>query len=677
MENFINKIKNSRFMQHKWVQFVVFLIKNFLNDNCTQKAASLTYTTLLSLVPILTLVLVTLSLIPQLASAKQQIQEAISRNLLPSAGSQVADYIQQFTSNASNLSVIGAVALLFTTLSMLFTIERAFNEIWRVEKKETTLFNLLRYWAIVTIAPFVLGTAFIVSSTVQSLSFLNQSFGGYAIDWAVWVHIASVLVMTLGFVGIYWFIPRCQVRFKHALVAGIITGIIFELLKQFFGLAVSNFTSYEAVYGAFAALPLFLLWVYISWNVILLGVEISYSLTIFETDELHPRHALFSLMDMLNVLYREHKKGNAVNEAGLRDVLGRREMPNWYTYITFLQDNNLITNSEKDEYILKRSLQDYTLWDFYQNLPYPLPHRSDLQKMQKYVPQSREWVALMAKNERMLQRNFSISLADIFDTMQPRQKPSPDDVDKPEGKHKINDNSLVHGREKSGLSGGQISDVINKDQRIKDTDKDRVAEDTAEQNAAVHHHGMGANHNIGTDEKNLDTTMNPKHQKPNEPTHAHPSTSQPTGEEYDALIDYMGDDHQSTHAPKSRLAQHIDGIDTSYDAYMNAQNFHESPNHQAQLGHPIIDQQGVDGFIPSRLDGATDALKPAVQINDDGLMRSAHPIKRGNFIQRHLKKLKHFIHEHTRDDSHPHRDDHHPSKSVQIIDERDNPHKQG
>ncbi len=123
-------------MQHKWMQFVVFLIKNFLNDNCTQKAASLTYTTLLSLVPILTLVLVTLSLIPQLASAKQQIQEAISRNLLPSAGSQVADYIQQFTSNASNLSLIGAVALLFTTLSMLFTIERAFNEIWRVEKKK-------------------------------------------------------------------------------------------------------------------------------------------------------------------------------------------------------------------------------------------------------------------------------------------------------------------------------------------------------------------------------------------------------------------------------------------------------------------------------------------------------------------------------------------------------------
>lgn len=139
----------------------------------------------------------------------------------------------------------------------------------------------------------------------------------------------------MGLVAMYWFIPRCQVRFKHALVAGVVVGIIFEILKLTFGAIVDNFTSYKAVYGAFAILPLFLLWIYISWNIILLGVQISYCLTIFETKEIFPRHALFSLMDMLNVLYREHKKGNAVTEAGLRDVLGRQEMPNWYTYISF------------------------------------------------------------------------------------------------------------------------------------------------------------------------------------------------------------------------------------------------------------------------------------------------------------------------------------------------------
>ena len=120
-----------------------------------------------------------------------------------------------------------------------------FNEIWKVEQKETTVVSLLRYWAIITLAPLVLGTAFIASSTVQSLSFLKQQIGGYAINWAIWVQIGSVAVMTLGFVLMYWFIPRCQVRFKFALIAGVITGIIFELLKQTFGFVVQNFTSYE------------------------------------------------------------------------------------------------------------------------------------------------------------------------------------------------------------------------------------------------------------------------------------------------------------------------------------------------------------------------------------------------------------------------------------------------
>lgn len=474
MNEFFAKIKKHPFFKQKWVQFLIYLVKNFLDDNCTQKASSLTYTTLLSIVPILTLVLVILSTIPQLAQFKGQIQELIFSNMLPSTGIQVTKYLNQFANNSSNLTIIGVGILFFTTISMLVTIETAFNQIWRVQKKETTWLNLLRYWAVITLAPLILGTAFIVSSTVQSLSFLNQKIGGYGIDWAVWVQGGSIAVMIMGLVGMYWFIPRCQVRFKHALVAGIVVGIIFELLKLTFGVIVDNFTSYKAVYGAFAVLPLFLLWVYLSWNIVLLGVEISYCLTIFETKEVHPRHALFSLMDMLNVMYREHKKGNAVTEAGLRDVLGRQEMPNWYTYVSFLQDNNLITTSEKDEYVLKRSLNDYTFWDFYKNLPYPLPHAKDLKKLQNQSPWTGDWINIMARSEALLQRNFTIPMADIFDRIQPRQTPDAKDIEKANGGTGKDENVLAKGREKSGLSGGQVSDVVNEDKRIKETDKEQA-----------------------------------------------------------------------------------------------------------------------------------------------------------------------------------------------------------
>ncbi|MFW2177108.1 MULTISPECIES: YhjD/YihY/BrkB family envelope integrity protein [unclassified Moraxella] len=473
MNELLAKLKKLPFLQYKWVQFLVYLVKNFIDDNCTQKASALTYTTLLSIVPILTLVVVILSSVPELAKFKEQIQALIFSNLLPSTGSQVSKYINQFASNSSNLTLIGVGILFFTTISTLVTIETAFNQIWRVDKKESSWLNLLRYWAIITLAPLMLGTAFIISSTVQSLSFLNQKIGGYGIDWAIWVQIASIGVMMMGLVAMYWFIPRCQVRFKHALIAGVTVGIIFELLKLSFGLIVDNFTSYKAVYGAFAILPLFLLWVYISWNVILLGVQISYCLTIFETKEVHPRHALFSLMDMLNVMYREHKKGNAVTEAGLRDVLGRQEMPNWYTYISFLQDNNLIATSEKDEYVLKRSLNDYSFWDFYKNLPYPLPHEKDLRKLKNHAPWTADWITTLANGEAMLKHNFDIPMSNIFDQIAPRQTPNPQDIEPNTGKIGKG-NQLASSREKSGLSGGQVSDVVNEDKRIKETDVEQA-----------------------------------------------------------------------------------------------------------------------------------------------------------------------------------------------------------
>ncbi|WP_394261876.1 YhjD/YihY/BrkB family envelope integrity protein [Moraxella boevrei] len=473
MNELLIKIKKLPIMQHTWVQFLIYLVKNFLADNCTQKSASLTYTTLLSIVPVLTLVLVVLSSVPQLAGARESIQAMIYDNLLPSSGFQVTQYFNDFADKSSNLTIVGLGALFVTTIMTLITIETAFNEIWKVEKKETTLVSLLRYWAIITLAPLVLGTAFIVSSTVQSLSFLNQKIGGYGINWAVWIQLASIGVMTLGFVLMYWFIPRCQVRFKFALIAGVITGTIFELLKQTFGFVVDNFTSYEKVYGAFAVLPVFLLWVYLSWNIILLGVQISYCLTIFSTKEVNPRHALFSIMDMLNVLYREHKLGNAVNEAGLRDVLGRQEMPHWYRYISFLEDNNLITMSENDEYILKRSLNDYTFWDFYKNLPYPLPHSQDLAKLKTHAPWATEWIEILGASEAMLKQQFSIPMSAIFDNMPPRKMPNPEDVSHADNAGEI-ENEYMANREKTGLSGGQVSDVNNDDKRIKQTDKERL-----------------------------------------------------------------------------------------------------------------------------------------------------------------------------------------------------------
>tara|TARA_R110002051_G_scaffold31195_3_gene71312 strand:+ start:3352 stop:4929 length:1578 start_codon:yes stop_codon:yes gene_type:complete len=425
MENLLKKIP---FLHQRWFQFLRFLTRHFFEDNCQQKAASLTYTTLLSIVPILTVLLMILSSVPALASVRAQIYEVIYSNLLPQSSLQVSKYINNFAEKSSNLTIIGAMVLFFTTIMTLTTIERAFNQIWRVENRSGGMRSMLRYWTIVTLGPLVLGIAFIASSAVQSLSFLNRQIGGYGIDWAFWVQIVSIGVTTAGFIGMYWFIPKARVPAKNAAIAGVFVAVVFELMKHLFGTVMANFTSYEAIYGAFAALPIFLLWIYLSWNLILLGVEISYTLTIFETEEVYPRHPFLSLLDMLNLVYTHHLKGEAVSEQALRNVLGRKELPKWYIYINYLQDSNLITMTEDEHYVLKRDLSKMTLWDFYRTLPYPLPIKDELDEMS--LEDQKPWLSLLVNRfentEAYAKAQLNVPLSAIFAHSEPRKKTSND-----------------------------------------------------------------------------------------------------------------------------------------------------------------------------------------------------------------------------------------------------------
>ncbi|WP_201588131.1 YihY family inner membrane protein [Psychrobacter jeotgali] len=421
--------KKIPFLQQRWFQFLRFLTRHFIEDNCQQKAASLTYTTMLSIVPILTVLLMILSSVPALAMVRAQIYEVIYSNLLPQSGLQVSKYINNFAEKSTNLTAIGAMVLFVTTILTLTTIERAFNQIWRVEDRSGGMKSMVRYWTIVTLGPLVLGTAFIVSSTVQSLSFLNRQIAGYGIDWSFWVQVISIGITVAGFIGMYWFIPKARVPFKNAAIAGIIVAIVFELLKHVFGTVMTNFTSYEAIYGAFAALPIFLLWIFLSWNLILLGVEISYTLTIFETREVHPRHPLLSLLDMLNLIHSHYLKGEAVNEQQLRDVLGRKELPKWYTYINYLKDSNLIATTDNDEYVLKRDLGQMTLWDFYRTLPYPLPIKDELEDIK--AKNQKPWLGLLVNRfvntEIYAKHQLDLPLAAIFAHSEPREKSAKDD----------------------------------------------------------------------------------------------------------------------------------------------------------------------------------------------------------------------------------------------------------
>lgn len=412
------------FTKHPWFAYLSYLVRHFIEYDCPQKSASLTYTTLLSLVPIITVMLVVFSVVPAMADVREHLQELIYRNILPTSGEAIRTHLEGFAQKSSNLGIIGVAGVFVTTIMTLITIETAFNKIWRVQETTSFLTGFLRYWTMITLAPIVLGVAFGASSAISGLSFLNQQFMGYGIDWAIWAQIVSFVIMTAGFVGMYWFVPKTQVPIKHAVIAGVVVAVLFETLKTVFGTVIANFTSYEAIYGAFAVIPVFLMWIYLSWNVILLGVEISYTLTIFDGKDVAVRHAMLSLLDMLNLVYKNYQTGKTTSQAELRAVLGRKELPKWSIYISELVSRELITPTKDNEYVLRTDLDTISLWEFYKSLPYPLPIKDELDKLKKtdYDPWFEKLSDELIGIENRVKDELSMSLGSLFNTTPLLQK---------------------------------------------------------------------------------------------------------------------------------------------------------------------------------------------------------------------------------------------------------------
>lgn len=412
LEKYLQKLP---FYQQTWFQFILFVLRRFEADKCRDQAGSLTYTTLFAVVPMLTVFLVIISSIKALEPARQQIQQLIYSNFLPKTTIAFDKALNAFTDKSSNLTVIGILFLFVTTVMMLTSIETAFNRIWRVKETRGGIMGFMRYWTIISLGPILLGSAFVISSALASLNVLSNNFAGYELNGAFILWAISFGLTFLGFFMLYWTIPNRNVPLKSALVAGLFSATVFEALKNLFGFVMSNFTSYEIIYGAFAAVPIFLLWIYLSWNIILLGVEISFAMTAFNSEKEQKRHPLIMLLDVLELFYEKQKLGKPVTEAQALEVLGREEIGCWPTYVDLLSQQNLIQRTDNNDYVLSRNLNEVDFWQFYSQLPYTLPQRKDVgnihpddEWMQKLGP------ALIDADD-YLAAKLSIPLAKILD----------------------------------------------------------------------------------------------------------------------------------------------------------------------------------------------------------------------------------------------------------------------
>jgi len=237
-------------------------------------ASALAFTTLLSLVPLMTVGFAILAVFPAFDAWRGQVESLLYTNLIPATSDVVSSYLQEFSGQAGTLTGLGLSVLVITALLLFSTIEDAFNDIWGVQKGRKFIQRLLLYWAMLTLGPVLLVISLALTSYVGTwiIDDLIEK-PGYA---SLWIFRAlPVFLEGLGFLMMYLIIPSREVRFRFALVGALIAVVLFELAKYGFVVFIGNFDTYQVIYGALWTIPVFLVWIYLSWLVTLLGACVS------------------------------------------------------------------------------------------------------------------------------------------------------------------------------------------------------------------------------------------------------------------------------------------------------------------------------------------------------------------------------------------------------------------
>ncbi len=308
-----------------WRAFANYVFGRFQSDKCSSVAAELTVTSLLALVPLTTVTFALLALVPNFQNMALQLQELMFEYFVPSTGESVQNYLAEFVGKAKSMSGVGFLMLLITALLMMRTIDISFNNIWQIKSKKSVLRTFLVYWAILTLGPIFLGTSLIVTSYLKSLPL----FSDVVQQNSQWMTTGLPMLMeSFAFALMFFVIPNRKILFKHAIIAAIITASFFEMAKSGFGIFVDSFSTYQVIFGALATIPLFLIWVYLSWSIILFGAEICHGLFAFEVDQQeHKIHPFIQLLQILLILADKQAQGDSISEEQLvdRDDWGGRE----------------------------------------------------------------------------------------------------------------------------------------------------------------------------------------------------------------------------------------------------------------------------------------------------------------------------------------------------------------
>ena len=285
--------------------FLSFLFRRAQNDTIFRVSASLSYTSLIAIVPLFAIGLAIFSAFPGFNAIKEQFQDFILKNFVPDIEQEISHYFVDFLNATAQMTTIGVIGLVITSILMLSTIENSLNFIFKVYKPRNIKTKITLYWTVITLGPLLLGTAF----SLKSYLFTLQKFMPDDIVSSPFFlsSLLPTLITMLTLIMVYVLVPNKKVKFANAVLGSITAVILFWFLRKGFGLIILKSATYKTIYGALATLPIFLIWMYLAWAVVIFGAVVTAALEEFqlqdskeETQEIKAKAHIFTLRGKKN-----------------------------------------------------------------------------------------------------------------------------------------------------------------------------------------------------------------------------------------------------------------------------------------------------------------------------------------------------------------------------------------
>jgi len=364
--------------------FAMYSLRRFGADGCFAASGALSYTTLVSLVPLAVIAFGSLAVFPIFSQVHDELVALVFRNLVPSIGEQAAWWFRAFTSSAAQTTAIGVAGIAATGILLLATVEDQLNLIWRITAPRPWVQRILAYWTLITLGPLLIGISLSLSTyfeiAARQVGLEQQAAAWFASSW---LHsLARVVPALLEFIALtllYCLIPNCAVRWRDGALGALIATVAIEILKVGFSIYISASSFYQTVYGALAIIPIFLLWMYISWMAVLLGAVVAAALPNWRIDErigTIPSGGVrlgFSLA-LIASLARAQRSGESRSTPELAAELGVATTV-IDEHMRPLAEARFAAHTQEGRWVLAWSPETATLHDLYEALHLPLAGR--------------------------------------------------------------------------------------------------------------------------------------------------------------------------------------------------------------------------------------------------------------------------------------------------------------